>query len=1220
MPEPHELTSGLDRLVDPLAGAPSPSFAGSPEDELAGPDRTVERAALYVILFTLLVAGSLLLRDNLFWETGSATHSVLEAIATVLAFIVGGLSLVRFYSRKQITFLLIGTGFLGAALLNLNHALITSEVLINARVAVDPVGTRPADLFAWSWTAERVFLSLFLFVSLLAWRQEVREGAAEMAPEGTVYGTALVLTVLNLLFFEWVPLEQATFPTHVLSRRAELLPALFFLLAFVGFLHKGDWKRDAFEHWLLVSLLISVMAHGAFMAFSDQRYDAMYDAAHLLKIASYVAILTGLLFSVYTTFRREGQVLGALTESNEALAREIAVRARTEQAVKESSARLQDFLDNANDLIQSVSPEGRILYVNSSWKRVLGYTDEDLERTKLFDIVHPAHRGQHEQELGRVLEGGDPERFNVEYVAADGRIVILSGSAQAQYVRGEAVGTQGILRDVTEQRLAERQLDESRANLAALVENTGDSIWSVDRQHKLITLNSAFSLAMEARTGSEPKVGQLPAEVFAQEDVAWYEAMYDRTLSGERHVALRTDAVDGQLRYFELYANPIHSLEGISGAVVFGKDVTPRVRAEEALRVAKDEAEAANKAKSHFLANMSHELRTPLNSVIGFTNILLKNKGDRLNEKDLGFLQRVLSNGKHLLALINEVLDLAKVEAGRMELIIEQVDLADLVVETVQQLEGQARTKDGAVALLADVPESVSPVETDSAKLKQVIINLVGNALKFTHEGSVTVRLELAPDGRTPVAVSVVDTGIGIPAERLDAIFEAFQQAEAGTSRKYGGTGLGLALSRSICLLMGYDLIVESEVEKGSTFKIVLGERALRPGKMDDEEAPPAAEEAGRAAAGAERAGAEAAGAVSAGSRAGRAKAAAPGAAGSRVAFPVAGAEPQAPQDGRSAQREDGPSQPGDGRAAGDDGRTAGDDGRAAGEDRRSAGEDRRSASPAARSTAADGADAATRPPREHARGRQGYKVLVVDDEKDSRVLIGHYLEEFGCHVLTANSGEDGITAAREHAPDLITLDLIMPGMTGWEMLKRLKGDSELRHIPVVVVSVVAGEGRGRLLGAVDLVTKPFEREDLLRVVWRHLGRKRAGRVLVVADALHARSRLSETLRDRGLEVVTASDAMDGLEAIRLEAPDAVVLDLNGTPAAQTSFLHKVRQNRIHVGLPVFVLSDPGLSDPDKIALGDLATVVVTRNRGLEELSGLLDTLFPPTGHREAPA
>src|SRR5690606_38901427 len=155
-----------------------------------------------------------------------------------------------------------------------------------------------------------------------------------------------------------------------------------------------------------------------------------------------------------------------------------------------------------------------------------------------------------------------------------------------------------------EQRQAERQLAESRANLGALVENTGDSIWSVDRDYRLITFNSAFALAVEARHGREPAVGDLPDDLYDPIDAAWYRDLYERTLSGARHVALRTEEADGRLRYFELYANPIHSVEGVSGAVFFGKDVTPRVRAEEALRVAKDEAEAANKAKSDFLANM----------------------------------------------------------------------------------------------------------------------------------------------------------------------------------------------------------------------------------------------------------------------------------------------------------------------------------------------------------------------------------------------------------------------------------------------------------------------------------------------------------------------------------------------------------------------------------------------------------------------------------------
>jgi PAS domain S-box-containing protein len=1113
LPEAEGLKPGDERReasgrLEGMGVFSAPAAEGS-----SGVDRGRERATLYVVLLVVLFAGSILLRQNLVWETGPTAHSILESVATLLAFIIGGLALVRYYSKKQITFLLIGCGFLGAGFLDLNHALTTSSAYVAARMAIDAT-LRPGDLDAWTWTAERVFLSLFLFVSPLAWRQESRDGKSEGLPEKWVYGNALVMTLVSLLFFEWVlaPSNRTlTFPLRTISRPAEFVPALFFLLAFLGFLRKGSWRRDQFEHWMLVSLLISALAHGAFMAFSGQRYDAMFDAAHLLKVASYVAILAGLMSSVYETFRREADAHGALTASNAALAHEIQVRAHTEQAARESGARLQGFLDNANDVIQSVAPDGRFLYVNSSWKRILGYSDEQLEKLKLTDIVHPAQHSKIERELSRTLQGGRPARIDVDFVAADGRVVMFSGSMQAQQEGGRTIAAQSIFRDVTEQRLAERQLDQSQRNLNALVENTGDSIWSVDRHHRLITLNSAFALAMEARTGSEPTVGQLPDQVFAPGDVAWYEELYDRTLSGERHVALRTEDVDGQLRYFELYANPIHSADGVSGAVIFGKDVTPRVRAEEALVVAKNEAEAANKAKSDFLANMSHELRTPLNSVIGFTNIMLKNKEGRFSEKDIGFLQRVLTNGKHLLALINEVLDLAKVEAGRMELIIEEVDLSKLCVETVQQLEGQAKTKEGLIVLRSDVPDAVAMVKTDSAKLKQVIINLVGNALKFTEQGSVTVRLELAPDKRTPVAISVVDTGIGIPQDRLEAIFEAFQQADAGTSRKYGGTGLGLTLSRSICQLMGYDLIVESELGKGSVFKIVIGERAARPVKVRETDT-------------------------------------------------------------------------------------------------------RGETTPAASAQTTAAAPAGAAPPKDAPGARSGLrelKVLVVDDEKDSRLLISHVLEDFGCTVVTAGSGEQGIELAREHAPDLMTLDLMMPGMTGWEVLKHMKADPELRRIPIVVISVVAGEGRGSLLGAVDLVTKPFEREDLLRVLWRHLARSRGGRILLVTEDTRVGGELTDFLRERGLEVVVPQSGKDVVESLSAELPDAVLLDLAPHSHVTLKILARIRENRLFASIPTFVLAADDLDVDERDKLQDLMTIVVSRTDPVAALDDLLGALFP---------
>src|SRR3990167_7819334 len=232
----------------------------------------------------------------------------------------------------------------------------------------------------------------------------------------------------------------------------------------------------------------------------------------------------------------------------------------------------------------------------------------------------------------------------------------------------------------------------------------------------------------------------------------------------------------------------------------FVHDITERQRARKDILMARDAAVGANRAKSEFLANMSHELRAPLNSILGFANILLQNKTGSLQDPDLAFVDRIQENAVHLLNLINQVLDLSKVEAGQTDLEIEPLYLDVLVQETIQQMESRVLGRD--IKLLTDLPPVLAPIETDAIKLKQILINLIGNAIKFTEKGSVTVRVMDDPETHHPVRIDVIDTGIGVPPDLQDAIFEPFQQGDRRTSLKYGGTGLGLSITRSLCQLM----------------------------------------------------------------------------------------------------------------------------------------------------------------------------------------------------------------------------------------------------------------------------------------------------------------------------------------------------------------------------------------------------------------------------------
>jgi PAS domain S-box-containing protein len=247
------------------------------------------------------------------------------------------------------------------------------------------------------------------------------------------------------------------------------------------------------------------------------------------------------------------------------------------------------------------------------------------------------------------------------------------------------------------------------------------------------------------------------------------------------------------------------------------RDITERKQAEEDLRLALERAEQANLAKSQFLANMSHELRTPLNAVIGYSEMLMESAEDDDRDQDAEDSKRIEAAGKHLLTLINEILDLSKVEAGQIELHLEDIDIIEMI-KSVQETVGPLMSKNENRFVL-ELGEDIGTMNADLTRVRQVLFNLLSNAAKFTHEGTITltVEREKRPDNEW-LAFHVADTGIGMTSVQLSKVFDPFQQADSSTTREYGGTGLGLTICREFCQLMGGDITVESEAGRGSVF------------------------------------------------------------------------------------------------------------------------------------------------------------------------------------------------------------------------------------------------------------------------------------------------------------------------------------------------------------------------------------------------------------------
>jgi signal transduction histidine kinase/DNA-binding response OmpR family regulator len=481
---------------------------------------------------------------------------------------------------------------------------------------------------------------------------------------------------------------------------------------------------------------------------------------------------------------------------------------------------------------------------------------------------------------------------------------------------------------------------------------------------------------------------------------------------------------------------------------------------------AKEDIERASKFKDQFLSTMSHELRTPLNAVLGFSELLSDPRYGSLNGRQQRYINHIQVSGQHLLQLINDILDLSKIEAGRLQLAIEDVPVHLTFLEVTGALQPLADKK--SQKLTHTAPRDLV-VRADSTRFKQILMNLLGNAIKFTPEGG-AIELAVRPLGEC-IRIEVRDSGPGIPPEEQQRIFESFHRIKE-SDKTAEGTGLGLAITRSLVELHGGRLGLESAVGVGSSFYFTLPAASTLEKKQHSN-----------------------------------------------------------------------------------------------GELRNGSGAD--------------------------------VKILVVEDDLAAADLLESQLTPSGYKVVVCSQPQRALETAAELQPAVITLDIVMLPVNGWDILLSLKGDPRTAKIPVVVVTVMDQRATGTFLGADEYIVKPVDRSILLAAVDRCLKsrekKEESQAILVVDDDAATREYISEILFSRGYAVMTAADGEQARTQVRASLPRLVILDLILPKASGLQLIDCWRSDPRTAGIPVFVLTNKDLTPAEKQYLGANTTALFSK-------------------------
>jgi PAS domain S-box-containing protein len=659
------------------------------------------------------------------------------------------------------------------------------------------------------------------------------------------------------------------------------------------------------------------------------------------------------------------------------------------------------------------------------------------------------------------------------------------------------IGTDNTARkQVEDERMKlDQRLRDQHFYTRSLIESNIDALITTDPSGIITDINKQT----EALTGStrDELVGGPFKNHFT--DPARAEAGINRVLSEGKvtNYELTARARDGTLTVVSYNASTFHDRDrNLQGVIAAARDVTELKRFEQTMVQKNVELEDASRMKSEFLANMSHELRTPLVAIIGFSEVLRDGLLGELTLQQRGFIGDIFSSGQHLLSLINDILDLSKVEAGKMTLDLESMQVSGLLQNSLSIVKEKAATRHIRLELVA--AEETGSINADARKVKQILYNLLSNAVKFTNEGGqVTLRIarvSRAEVGRlsgawkgwslpladnsfeTFLKISVIDSGIGITAEGLERLFKPFSQIDAGLSRKFEGTGLGLAVVKVLAELHGGAVAVESAVGEGSCFTVWLPLRASETEVLTFAKTPTA---------------------------------------------------------------------------------------------------------PTFRPVETEGV------------------ALVVEDDFKAAELIRVQLESEGFKVLHAASAEAALVLAIQQPLSLITLDILLPNMDGWEFLGRIKKVPELRTIPVVILSIVADANKGFSLGAAAVMQKPISRLELYEaLVGLHLFPQPKGkklRVLIVDDDPNAVELIALRVTGMGGTVSRAYGGREAIDMARSELPDVIVLDLIMPEVNGFDVVAALNERPETAAIPVLVVTSKHITAEDRAKLTHYVATIMEK-------------------------